>query len=86
MSEQFDLVEVDFHGHYTETSDQGEWSHIVQALLGRILTDEVICKVHDEIERVAQSDRLDKVKFAKGISEVAWLQPHVFKRDDLGIP
>lgn len=50
LSETFSLVEVDFDGGSSETTDQGSWIPVIQDLLRRFLTDEVLRKVHDAVE------------------------------------
>lgn len=47
--EHLEMVEFDFSGAFYERSDQGSWSHVTNALLRRIITDEVLSEAQDEV-------------------------------------
>lgn len=83
LSEKFALVDVELNGESPETSDQGSWLHVVNALLRRFVTDEELRKAHDTIEREEQSDRQDEGKFAERISKTTWPCCHMLTRDEL---
>lgn len=57
LPEQFSPVEVYFYGVSPDTSDQGSWLHVVQALLSIFLTDEELREAHDSVARAEQIGR-----------------------------
>lgn len=55
----------------------------MEALLRSFITDEVIQKSHDELERAKQTDGEDEGKIAEKLSKAAWICRHVFKSNEL---
>lgn len=82
-AEQFALVEYEFDGDSPNSSDHGTWPHVVNALIRRFLTDDVLRSAYDAVARAEQMDEEDEAQFADRVSKASRLCRHVFGRHEL---
>lgn len=59
-----------------------QWYHVVNGLIVRLLTNEVLREAHNKVVPVEQSDREDQDMFAERISKAARMCQHVLGNDD----
>lgn len=61
LSDQSALVQVNFDGESTESSEEESCLTVVQSLLRRCLTDEVLHKAYDAVENAENPTSRTKV-------------------------
>lgn len=81
--EQLSSATDDYEEELFGESRSCAWPHIIDALLKRFLTDDVLQEAYNSVTRAGQREGEDEAKFAVRLSSSSRLCRHVFRKADV---